>query len=73
MKDASYYYEMDMSQLLTMGYPEGVKCKLRAAIKVRDKLINEDYRTRDNHRLNDVLKAIKHNKELLAEVGIYEY
>lgn len=51
-----------------MMYQEALEYKIHNAKELRGKLLEVDYQTRDDERLNKVIKAIKFNEGLIEEM-----
>ena len=68
-KKSSYYlYDSGLQELKDMKYIEALRHKIFLADKLIHKLQKVDYMSRDSVRINDCLKAIKFNEDLIEEV-----
>ena len=66
-----YYYEYtkeQVAQLSTMPYRDALLHKIESAKALLRKLLHKPFQAQDSTRINDVLKAIKFNHELLKEL-----
>lgn len=63
-----HYYNSDLLEIKNMTYADAIKYKIYLGTKLIAELLNVPYMKRDEHRIRDVYKAIKFNKELLKEL-----
>ena len=68
-KDSQYYYGVHASVFKDLTYEKAINYKIYLAKQLRGKLIAINFLDRDDVRLNDVLKAIKFNEQLLEELN----
>lgn len=71
MIESKYIYnlsEAQMRSMNTMSYPEALLFLLNASTKLNVKLNDVHYTKRDFHRINKVIKAIKHNTQKLKDI-----
>jgi hypothetical protein len=68
MKDCYYLYGSDLKELKEMKYIDALKRKIELAENLIENLLKVDYMERDTQRINDSLKAIDFNKNLIKEV-----
>jgi hypothetical protein len=68
MKKTEYLYGVHPRQFAELPYKDALTVKIQAAIELRGKILEEDYWTRDDERLNAVIKAIKFNEALISEI-----
>ncbi len=69
MKKTEYLYGVHPKEFAELLYKDALLFKIKAAIELRGKILEEDYWTRDDERLNDVIKSIRHNEALLEELS----
>ena len=67
VKDCYHFYGIYADEFKDKNYIEALNIKIAAAKLLAKKLLEDDYLKCDNHRLNDVLSAIKFNTRLLNE------
>lgn len=67
MSRTQYLYGIEPYQLKGMEYFEAIEYKIRKAEELLAELCEVDYMTRDNQRLNEILNAIKDNRQFLRE------
>ena len=67
-KDSNYYYGVHASVFKNLTYEKALHYKIALAIKLRGELVAIPFTDRDDVRLNDVMKAIKFNEQLLDEL-----
>ena len=68
MKSTMYLYGEPATNFIELPYGIALLARLDAAKALRGELIKPHYELRDDERLNAVVKAIKHNEYLLAEI-----
>ena len=71
MIESKYIYDLSEAQMRsmnTMSYTEGLLFLLEASIALNKKLNDVHYLERDFHRINKVVKAIKHNTQKLKDI-----
>ena len=68
MKSCKYLYDCDGEDFAGMSYEDALLYKISCAKDLVAKLSEISYQNRDTKRINDVLKAIEFNKELLREM-----
>ena len=71
MIESKYIYDLSEDQMRsmnTMSYPDGLLFLLNASAKLNAKLNDVHYLERDFHRINKVVKAIKHNTQKLKDI-----
>ena len=76
MLDSKYIYDLSEAQMRsmnTMSYPEGLLFLLEASTALNKKLNDVHYLERDFHRINKVVKAIKHNTQKLKDIYYYDF
>jgi hypothetical protein len=72
MIESKYIYDLSEDQMIsmnTMSYPKALLYLLEASQKLNARLNDVHYLERDFHRINKVVKAIKHNTQKLKEIG----
>jgi hypothetical protein len=67
MKDCYYLYGSDLKELKDMKYIDALERKIELAEELIKNLLEVDYMNRDMQRVNDALKAIDFNKNLIKE------
>ena len=76
MIESKYIYDLSEAQMRsmnTMSYPEGLLYLLNASTKLNAKLNDVHYLERDFHRIDKVVKAIKHNTQKLKDIYYYDF
>ena len=76
MIESKYIYDLSEAQMRsmnTMSYPEGLLFLLEASTALNKKLNDVHYLERDFHRINKVVKAIKHNTQKLKDIYYYDF
>lgn len=71
MIESKYIYDLSEAQMRsmnTMSYPEGLLFLLNASTKLNAKLNDVHHLERDFHRINKVVKDIKHNTQKLKDI-----
>ena len=71
MIESKYIYDLSEAQMRsmnTMSYPDGLLFLLNASTKLNAKLNDVHYTERDFHRIDKVVKAIKHNTQKLKDI-----
>lgn len=71
MIESKYIYDLSEAQMRsmnTMSYPDGLLYLLNASTKLNAKLNKLNYLERDFHRIDKVVKAIKHNTQKLKDI-----
>ena len=71
MIESKYIYDLSEAQMRsmnTMSYPDGLLFLLNASTKLNAKLNTLNYLERDFHRIDNVVKAIKHNTQKLKDI-----
>ena len=68
MKHTTYLYGTTADDFAQLPYVDAIKRKRELGINLRGELMQVHYTERDAIRLNAVLKAIKFNEHLLAEM-----
>lgn len=71
MLDSKYIYDLSEAQMRSMNnmsYTEGLLFLLKASTALNKKLNDVHYLERDFHRINKVVKAIKHNTQKLKDI-----
>lgn len=68
IKSSKYLYNISASEFADMKYIDALHYKINKAKELLNLLVDVSYLERDNARLNDVLKAIQYNEELIEEV-----
>lgn len=69
MKKTEYLYDVHPKQFAELPYKDALTFKIQAATQLRGALLEADFWTRDDERLNSVIKAIKFNEALLEEIN----
>ena len=59
---------MKAKEIATVPYKKALQMKIDRAKSLVNDLLNAHYMDRDDERLLDVVKAIKYNEKLLAEM-----
>ncbi len=67
-KDSQYYYGVSAHVFKTLDYEKAINYKIHLAKQLRGELVSVPFTDRDDVRLNDVMKAIKFNEQLLEEL-----
>lgn len=62
------YTPETIKAIRTMPYEDALKDKIRMAKELNVRLLKPDFMVRDDYRINDVLKAIIFNNQLLKEL-----
>ena len=76
MIESKYIYDLSEAQMRsmnTMSYPEGLLFLLEDSTALNKKLNDVHYLERDFHRINKVVKAIKHNTQKLKDIYYYDF
>ena len=76
MIESKYIYDLSEAQMRsmnTMSYPDGLLYLLNASTKLNAKLNTLNYTERDFHRIDKVVKAIKHNTQKLKDIYYDEF
>ena len=76
MIESKYIYDLSEAQMRsmnTMSYPDGLLFLLEASTALNKKLNDVHYLERDFHRINKVVKAIKHNTQKLKDIYYYDF
>ena len=76
MIESKYIYDLSEAQMRsmnTMSYPDGLLYLLNASTKLNAKLNKLNYLERDFHRIDKVVKAIKHNTQKLKDIYYDEF
>ncbi len=76
MIESKYIYDLSEAQMRsmnTMSYPDGLLFLLNASTKLNAKLNTLNYLERDFHRIDKVVKAIKHNTQKLKDIYYYDF
>ena len=76
MIESKYIYDLSEAQMRsmnTMSYPDGLLYLLNASTKLNAKLNTLNYLERDFHRIDKVVKAIKHNTQKLNDIYYYDF
>ena len=68
MKTTVYLYNVNPSKFANLPYTDALNYKITAAKQLLTELIKPHYSERDSYRINSVIDAIKHNKQLLEEL-----
>lgn len=68
MKTTLYLYGAKASEFADLPYRKALAFRAKAAHNLAGRLYEVNYLSRDNHRLNSVLKAEKYNIKLLKEL-----
>ena len=68
MKTSKYLYDCSGEDFVGMSYEDALMYKISCAKELLAELSEVSYQNRDTKRINDVLKAIEFNKELLREI-----
>lgn len=71
MIESKYIYDLSEAQMRsmnTMSYPDGLLYLLNASMKLNANLNTLNYLERDFHRIDKVVKAIKHNTQKLKDI-----
>ena len=71
MIESKYIYDLSEAQMRsmnTMSYPDGLLFLLNASTKLNAKLNDVHYLEQDFHRIDKVVKAIKHNTQKLKDI-----
>ena len=68
VKDCYYYYGIHADEFKDKNYVEAIKCKIKAANKLKSQMLRDGVINCDQYKLNDVIEAIKFNKRLLHEI-----
>lgn len=66
-----YYYDYskeDFLNLANISYKEALLAKVNAGKGLLRRLLHKPFQSQDTSRINDVIKAINFNKELLKEL-----
>jgi len=67
MKTCKYYYGVNKATWHDMPYDEALLEKNRLAFELVLKLQSVKWQRRQNYRISEILRAIKHNETLLRE------
>lgn len=67
MKTSEYYYGVKGHTFKDLSYVDALVYKIECSKELIHKLQAEMMYNRDNKRINDIVKAIKFNKELIEE------
>jgi hypothetical protein len=67
-KSTEYLYGIDSSKFSDLPYTVALQYKVKKAKELLDKLLEENFRQRDDDRVVAVYKAIKFNEALLLEI-----
>lgn len=59
----------DIATLIEMTYFDAIQFKITSAKALLSRLLHKPYQAQDTTRINDVIKAIKFNTELLKELS----
>ena len=71
MIESKYIYDLSEAQMRsmnTMSYPDGLLFLLNASTKLNARLNDVYHLERDFHRIDKVVKAIKHNTQKLKDI-----
>lgn len=68
MKSSRYLYDCNGEDFAGMSYEDALLYKISCAKELVSVLNDVNFKNRDTKRINDVLKAIEFNKELLREM-----
>lgn len=68
VKDCYYYYGIHAEEFKNKNYVDAIKCKIKAANKLKAQMLEDGVMNCDQYKLNDVIEAIKFNKRLLREI-----
>ena len=67
MRTSEYYYDIKGSSFKDLSYIDALVYKIDCAKELIHKLQEKPLHNRDNKRINDIVKAIRFNKELIEE------
>ena len=67
-KTTQYLYGISAEEFKDMSYVDALEHKILSGKELLNTLVAVNFNDRDNKRIQDVLSAIKFNKELLLEV-----
>lgn len=67
-KTTQYLYGISAEEFRDMSYVDALEHKIISGKELLNTLVDVNFNDRDNKRMQDVLSAIKFNKELLLEV-----
>lgn len=67
-KTTQYLYGISAEEFRDMSYVDALEHKIISGKELLNTLVDVTFNDRDNRRVQDVLSAIKFNKELLLEV-----
>lgn len=67
-KTTQYLYGISAEEFRDMSYVDALEHKILSGKELLNTLVAVNFNDRDNKRIQDVLSAIKFNKELLLEV-----
>ncbi len=70
LKKTEYLFGIHPSEFRKMNYIDVLYLKLNGASNVLEELLQVHYSKRDDERINDVLKAIEHTRQLIIELGL---
>ena len=68
MKSCKYLYDCNGEDFAVMTYEDALLYKISCAKDLVSELSDVAFKDRDTKRINDVLKAIEFNKQLLKEI-----
>lgn len=68
MKTTNYLYDIEPSILKGLEYETALKVKLNAGKDLLSRLVQVHYDLRDDERVYEVYKAIRHTEKLLEEL-----
>ena len=69
VKDCYYYYGIHADEFKDKNYVDAIKCKIKAANKLKASMLRDGVINCNQYKLNDVIEAIKFNKRLLHEIN----
>jgi len=68
LKTTKYLYDMKAKEIENVPYKKALQMKIIKAKNLVNDLLNAHYMDRDDERLLDIVRAIKYNEKLLAEM-----
>lgn len=70
IKRTEYLFGVKPDKFKNLNYVDVLYLKLSGASNVLEELLQVHYSQRDDERINDVLKAIEHTRQLIIELGL---
>lgn len=72
MKSTKELYDIEPKELIDMTYLDAIRYKIYKAKSLITELQEVHYMNRDDYRINELIDAIKFNKALLNELGLWK-